>query len=72
MSTLETIVEELKLLPPVKLGEAADYIHRLKETLAAERGRALDRAYGCLSEEEAGAMERAIQGNCERVDAGQW
>lgn len=30
MSPLEATVEELKSLPPAKLAEAVDYIHRLK------------------------------------------
>ena len=72
MSVLETIIKELKTLPPGKLPAAAEYIHRLKATSEAERRRALDRAYGCLTEEEAKAMEEAIQANCERIDASQW
>ena len=61
MSALETIVEELKTLPPKKLAVAGDYIHQLKSTTDAERRRALDRAYGCLTEEEGNSMEQAIQ-----------
>jgi hypothetical protein len=72
MSALEIIVEELKALPPGKLAAAADYIHQLKETSLAERRHALDRAFGCLTEEEGRAMEAAIQANCERIDASQW
>jgi len=72
MSALETLVEELRTLPPGKLAAAADYIHRLKAASEADRRRALDRAYGCLTDEEAKAMEEAIQANCERIDASQW
>ena len=72
MSALETIVEELKTLPPKRLAGAASYIHQLKSHTDAERRRALDRAYGCLTEEEAGSMAKAIEANCERIDAGQW
>jgi hypothetical protein len=72
MSALETIVEELKTLPPKKFAAAADYVHRLKETSATERRLALDRAYGCLTESEADALAAAIHDNCERIDAGQW
>lgn len=35
MSKLETIVEELKSLPPTKLAVAAEYVHRLKESVDA-------------------------------------
>ena len=72
MSALEAIVEELKTLPPKKFAAAADYVHRLKETSAAERRLALDRAYGSLTEAEAKALAAAIHANCERVDASQW
>jgi hypothetical protein len=72
MSALETVVEELKTLPPKKLAAAADYVHRLKETSRAERSRALDRAHGSLTGAEADALAAAIHDNCERIDAGQW
>jgi hypothetical protein len=72
MSELETIVEELKTLPPGKLAEAATYIHRLKAGSEADRDRALDRAYGCLTEAEADGLEAAIHANCESIDASQW
>ncbi len=65
-------MEELKTLPAKKLAVAADYIHQLKSAADAERKRALDRAYGCLTEEEADSMERAIEANCERIDASAW
>lgn len=72
MSALESIVEELKMLPPKKLAVAASYIHQLRSHTDTEGRRALDRAYGCLTEEEAGSMEKAIAANCERIDASQW
>ena len=37
VSKLETIVEELKTLPPDRLDSAAGYIHRLKTIGSAER-----------------------------------
>jgi len=37
VSVLETVVEELKALPPKKFAAAADYVHRLAETSLAER-----------------------------------
>ena len=61
MSTLEMIVEELKTLPPNKLDEAHTLIHNLRERSLSERHAALDRAFGCLSEDEARYMEKAIQ-----------
>ncbi|HWB60830.1 MAG TPA: hypothetical protein VG733_15140 [Chthoniobacteraceae bacterium] len=72
MSELELIVEELKALPPEKLHDAAGYIHRLSENGLAERHAALERAYGSLSVEEASELEKAIEANCERIDAADW
>lgn len=72
MNDLESIVEELKALPPGKLAEAAHYIHRLKAGSEADRKRALDRAYGCLAGPEADELEAVIQANCEKIDANQW
>ena len=72
MSALESIVEELKTLPPKKLAVAADYIHQLKSGTDTERRRALDRAYGCLTPGEADSLEQAIAANCERIDAREW
>ncbi len=73
MSTLEAMIEELKHLSPAELEEAAGYLYRLRRKMgAAERKRALDRAYGCLSELEAQPMASAIETHCERIDASQW
>jgi hypothetical protein len=72
VSELEMIVEELKTLPPQKLQDAAGYIHRLSEIGRAHRRAALERAYGCLSEEDAMEMEKVIEANCERIDARDW
>jgi L-rhamnose isomerase len=73
VSTLEAVVEDLKLLSPAKLEEVAVYISRLKLDIgAAERQRALDRAFGSLSESEAQSMASAIETHCERIDVGNW
>jgi len=72
MSTLEATVEELKILPPAKLAEAAGYIHMLKMAGGASGRQALENAFGCLTSSEAEEMERAIASNCERIDASQW
>ncbi len=66
------IVEDLKVLPPHRLDEAAHIIHHLKEVSHVERKTALDRAFGCLTEDEALRMEKAIEENCERVDPREW
>jgi len=65
-------VEELKSLPPAKLEEVAEYIHRLKPASAEPRRGALERSFGCLTSAEAEELEQAIASNCERIDANQW
>ena len=72
MSKFEAVIEELKTLPPTGLAAAANFIHQLKASNVANRKLALDRAFGCLSADEADEMERAITANCERIDASQW
>jgi hypothetical protein len=72
VSELEMIFEELKALPPQKLRDAAGYIHRLSEGDRAHRKAALEKAFGCLSQEEAREMEAAIEACCEGVDARDW
>ena len=72
MSTLETIVEELKALPPPKLADAAGYIHRLREATQAERLAALERTAGVWSGPEGEAIEKAIEEGCERIDPRDW
>ena len=72
MSTLETIVEELRTLPPPKLAEAAGFIHHLKETSRAERLAALERSAGILSAEDGAELERIIEEGCEKIDARDW
>ena len=69
---MEIILEEMKKLLPSKLYEAANFIRQHKVRSESERRQALDRAYGCLSEEEAQAMEAVIQASCERINACQW
>ena len=72
MSTLETIVEDLKSLPPPKLQMAADYIQRLKDIGQEERQAALARTFGCLSPEEADELERVIDEGCEQINEHGW
>ncbi len=72
MSTLETIVEELRTLPPPKLEEAASYIHGLREATRAERLAALERSAGILTDAEGAELERVIEEGCEKIDARDW
>lgn len=72
MSTLETIVEELRTLSPPMLEEAATLIHRLRENAHAERLAALERSAGILTDEEGAELERVIEEGCEKIDARDW
>jgi len=72
VSPLENIVEDLKALPPDRLEMAASFIRRLKPISQVEREAALARTFGCLSPEDADAMEKAIEEGCEQVDEHGW
>lgn len=72
MSTLESIVEDLRTLPPPKLAEAARLIHGLKEVSRADRLVALERAFKILTPEQGAELERIIEAGCERVDVRDW
>lgn len=72
VSTLETIVADLRTLPPPKLEEAATLIHRLREDARTERRAALRRGASLLSPEDGAELERIIEENCERIDPRDW
>ncbi len=72
MSTLETIVEDLRALPPPKLEEAATLIHRLRDNARSERLAALRRSASILSDADGAELERIIEENCERIDPRDW
>ena len=68
VSKLETIVEELKALPPDRLDSAADYIHRLTAISHAETVAILERTAGSLTPDEGDELARIIEEGCERID----
>ena len=72
VSPLDNIFEDLKALPPDRLEMAAGFIRRLKPISQVEREAALARTFGCLSPEDADAMEKAIEEGCEQVDEHGW
>ena len=72
VSTLETIVEDLKSLPPGKLEVAADFIQRLKRISQEERQAILVRTAASLSRETVDEMEKAIEEGCEKIDEDGW
>ena len=72
MSTLESIVEDLRALPPPRLEEAAALIQHLRDKTRGERLAALERSAGMLSDEEGAELERVITEGCEKIDARDW
>jgi len=72
VSSLENIVEDLKLLPPDRLEMAANYIRQLKPIGKEAREAALARTFGCLSPEEADELERVIEEGCEQINEHGW
>lgn len=72
MGNLESILEDLKTLPPNRLEIAADYIHRLRTISDAERAAIIDRTAGSLSAEEGDELARIIKEDCEQVDERDW
>lgn len=72
MTTPDRLVEQLRALPPDRLGWVADYVHRLNAATRDERLAALRRTRGVLTDEEADEWERVIEEDCEGVDALDW
>jgi len=68
MSTIETIVEDLRDLPKDRFAAAAEVIHKIREDYLAERNRIIDETAGSLSAEEAAVFQEALQ-ESRRVDA---
>ncbi len=66
------IVDELKVLPPPKLQEAAALIHGLRESARTERRAALRRSASILSEADGAELERIVDENCEKIDQRGW
>jgi hypothetical protein len=71
MTPIDAIVEELKILPPNRLEEAAAYIHHLRQVSQNERLQALRETAGSLTEAEADDWAKAVE-DCERIDESGW
>lgn len=72
MSTLELAVEDLKSLPPHVLEQVAGYIHSLKGVQGLDRKAILGKTSGALTDDEADEWEKAINEDCEKIDARDW
>ena len=72
MSALELIIEELKVLPPDKLEDAARYVHKLAASDPAERNTLIETTATMLTAEDVKAMDSAIREACEQIDERSW
>lgn len=60
MTVIESIVKELRELPPAKLVAVASYVHQLTETGQQDRQDWLRRSYGSMNDDDARAFEDAL------------
>jgi len=72
MNAVETIVEDLKTLPPEKVDDAAWFVHALVVDTTSAREMALKRTATALSTGDVDEMEKAIAETCEEVDDHAW
>jgi hypothetical protein len=71
MESIDSIVAELKALPPAQLKRAAVYIHQLSEKGQADRMDAFRNTAGTLTAAQADEWLKAIE-DCERIDESAW
>lgn len=72
MSRLETVVEELKALPPDRLERAAEYIHGLQRIDRTERNAILRSTAGILVGDRGEEFARIIKEGSDQVDGRDW
>ena len=70
-TAIDAIVNELKVLPPEQLEQAAAFIHHLRQTSQEERLSTLRRLSGCITQEEADEWLKAVE-DCEHIDESGW
>ena len=68
MSAIESISQDLRLLPPKQQNEVASAVNKLKEEWFAKRNQAFEELANSMSKEEAEAFEQAINEQFERID----
>jgi hypothetical protein len=65
MTALESTVEKLKVLPASKLEAVSHYIDTLNSLLKVR----FNNLAGCLTDDEADRLEKAIEESCERIES---
>lgn len=68
MTTLESIMRDLRELPVPKLVEVSRYIHKLHPQSAERRRTALAATAGCMAGDEGEDFERAVREQADRTD----
>lgn len=72
MSVIDSIVRDLRELPPPKLVEVARYVHGLSPKSRERRRAALLETAGCMTAEEGEDFEQAVRAEAERIDGDSW
>jgi hypothetical protein len=67
MSVIESIVRDLRDLPPPKLMEVARYVHGLNPKGHERRRAALLATAGCMTGAEGEDFERAVKAEADRI-----
>jgi hypothetical protein len=67
MSVIESIIRDLRELPPPKLMEVARYVHGLNPKGHERRRAALLATAGCTTGEEGEDFERAVKAEADRI-----
>lgn len=72
MTVIESIVQDLRELPPPKLVKVARYVHGLNPKSKERRRAALLATAGCMAGEEGEDFERAVKAEADRIDGDSW
>ena len=68
MTVIDSIVRDLRELPPPKLVEVARYVHGLNPKSHERRRAALLATAGCMTGGEGEEFERAVKAESDRID----
>jgi hypothetical protein len=72
MSVFDSIVRDLRELPPPKLMEVARYVHQLNPKSHERRRDALLATAGCMAGADGEDFERAVKAEADRIDGDNW
>ena len=72
MTVIESIMRDLRELPPPKLVEVARYIHGLNPRHHERRRAVLLETAGCMKGKEGEDFERAVKAEADRIDGDSW